>query len=68
MAELSESEFKAMFRNTPVNRAKYNGFIRNVAIAMGNSGLQKFREPLTKLADSDDPLIAHHANWALGLI
>jgi epoxyqueuosine reductase len=65
MAELTESEFKAMFRHTPVSRAKYTGFLRNVAIAMGNSGQQKFQEPLTKLAKSEDPLVAEHANWAL---
>jgi epoxyqueuosine reductase len=65
MAELTEAEFKAMFRHTPVSRAKYTGFLRNVAIAMGNSGLQKFQEPLTKLAGSRDQIVAEHANWAL---
>jgi epoxyqueuosine reductase len=65
MAALTESEFKALFRNTPVNRAKYSGFLRNVAIAMGNSGQRKFKEPLSKLANSADPLVVEHANWAL---
>jgi epoxyqueuosine reductase len=68
MADLTEAEFKAMFRHTPVNRAKYSGFLRNVAVAMGNSGLRKFREPLTRLAGSEDPLVAEHANWALGML
>ncbi len=36
MAELTEEQFRAMFRNSPVSRAKYTGFLRNVAIAMGN--------------------------------
>ena len=54
-----------MFRDTPVTRAKYRGFLRNVAVAMGNSGLEKFREPLKKLAASEDPLVAEHAEWAL---
>jgi epoxyqueuosine reductase len=65
MAALTEAEFKAMFRETPVSRAKYSGFLRNVAIAMGNSGLKKFHEPLIKLANSPDPLVAEHANWAI---
>jgi epoxyqueuosine reductase len=65
MAELTESQFKAMFSHTPVSRAKYNGFLRNIAIAMGNSGQKKFEEPLTKLANSEDSLVAEHANWAL---
>jgi epoxyqueuosine reductase len=64
MADISEPEFRAMFRDTPVSRAKYRGFLRNVAIAMGNSGLEKFREPLQRLAASEDPLIAEHAQWA----
>ena len=49
MAELSETEFRQMFRATPVSRTKYRGFLRNVVIAMGNSGLSHFRAPLEKL-------------------
>ena len=65
MAALSESEFRAMFRGTPVTRARYSGFLRNVAIAMGNRGLQQFRAPLETLARSQDPVVAEHARWAL---
>ncbi len=35
-----------MFRGTPVSRARYSGFLRNVAVAMGNAGAEKFRAPL----------------------
>lgn len=65
MAELTEVEFKDMFRGTAVSRAKYAGFLRNVAVAMGNSGSGKFRVPLEKLADSPYPVVAEHARWAL---
>ena len=65
MAALSESEFHAMFRGTPVTRARYSGFLRNVAIAMGNRGLPQFRAPLEKLAASEYPAVAEHARWAL---
>jgi epoxyqueuosine reductase len=65
MAELTEPEFRALFRDSPVARARYRGFLRNVAIAMGNAGLEKFRGPLNKLAASADPLIAEHARWGL---
>ena len=65
LAALSEVEFKALFRETPVLRSRYSGFLRNVAIAMGNSGLPKFRAPLEKLAASADPLVAEHARWGL---
>ncbi len=66
LAALTESEFRRMFRGSPVTRAKYSGFLRNVAVAMGNRGLPRFREPLEKLAASDNPLVAEHARWALG--
>jgi epoxyqueuosine reductase len=65
MASLTQDEFRALFRGTPVTRAKYSGFLRNVAVAMGNAGLQKFRLPLERLAESEDPLVAEHARWAL---
>jgi epoxyqueuosine reductase len=63
---LSEGEFRKLYAHSPIQRAKYAGFLRNVAIAMGNSGLTKFREPLEKLAAGPDAMVAEHARWALG--
>jgi epoxyqueuosine reductase len=37
MASLTEGEFRTVFHNSPVRRAKYPGFLRNVAIALGNA-------------------------------
>jgi epoxyqueuosine reductase len=65
LASLTESEFRAMFRGTPVTRARYAGFLRNVAIAMGNRGLPEFRGVLEKLAESEDAVVADSARWAL---
>jgi epoxyqueuosine reductase len=67
MAALTETEFRAMFRGSAVTRARYSGFLRNVAIAMGNRGLPQFRAPLEKLAASEDPVVAECARWALSL-
>jgi epoxyqueuosine reductase len=64
-AEFSAEQFRETFRHTPVTRAKYHGFLRNVAIAMGNSGEVKYAEPLTALSKHADPLVAGHALWAL---
>ena len=61
----TEGEFRHRYRHTAVSRAKYGGFLRNIAIAMGNARLEKFREPLERLAESPDPLVAEHANWGL---
>jgi epoxyqueuosine reductase len=66
LAGLSEDQFRAMFQSSPIQRAKYAGFLRNVAIAMGNSKLEKFREPLERLAAFPNQLVAEHARWALG--
>ena len=65
LAEIGECEFREMFRDSPVSRPGYRGFLRNVAIAMGNSRDPKFRPALEKLAASEDPVIAEHAAWAL---
>jgi len=65
LAALSLEEFREMFRSSPIQRAKYTGFLRNVAIAMGNSGQAKFREPLERLAAFSDHLVSGHARWAL---
>jgi epoxyqueuosine reductase len=68
LAAISEEEFREMFRGTPVMRARYSGFLRNVAVAMGNAGLEKFRAPLEKLAASGDASVAEHARWALACL
>jgi epoxyqueuosine reductase len=65
LAALGEDDFRAVFHSSPIRRAKYAGFLRNVAIAMGNSRLEKFREPLERLAALENPLVAEHARWAL---
>ena len=65
LANLSEGEFREMFRDSPLARPKHAGFLRNVAIAMGNSGLARFRAPLERLAAHPDTMVAEHARWAL---
>ena len=65
LAALTEAEFRSRFRHTAVSRAKYSGFLRNVAIVMGNSGNEEFHEPLERLAASEDRLVADHARWGL---
>jgi epoxyqueuosine reductase len=65
MASLSEAEFRQMFSGMPVSRARYSGFLRNVAIAMGNQRRPEFRPALERLAASSDALVAEHAQWAL---
>jgi epoxyqueuosine reductase len=65
MAALTETEFRALFRGTPVTRAKHAGFLRNVAVAMGNSGNLRLVEPLQRLSTHENEMVARHARWAL---
>jgi epoxyqueuosine reductase len=65
MAELSEEEFRLLFRKSAVWRSKYAGFLRNVAIAMSNSGNLKMQKPLEKLAAHPNDEVADAARQAL---
>lgn len=65
LAAISEEEFDQMFRGTAVTRTRYRGFLRNVAVAMGNLRRAEFRAPLERLTGHADPVVAEHARWAL---
>lgn len=65
LAQLSQQEFRERFRGSPISRAKHAGFLRNVAVAMGNSGRREYIAELEELAATDDPVIAEHAMWAI---
>jgi epoxyqueuosine reductase len=66
LAAVTGDGFRWLYRGTPITRARYAGFLRNVTIAMGNRKLEQFRAPLEKLAACGDPLVAEHARWGLG--
>jgi epoxyqueuosine reductase len=65
LAELDVESFRSLFRQSPVQRAKLNGLLRNVAIAMGNSGLASYLPKLQEWAAGSDPVLAEAARWAL---
>jgi len=65
LAQLSVEEFREAFRGSPVKRARFKGLRRNVAIAMGNSGDQRFLPLLEELSHDQDAMVAEHARWAL---
>ncbi len=65
LARLGLEEFREIFRGTPVKRTKHSGFLRNVAVAMGNSGDARFLAVLEELAQHTDTNVAEHARWAL---
>jgi epoxyqueuosine reductase len=65
LVKLSPEDFNRIVGGSPMERAKQSGMRRNMAVAMGNSGLEQFRGPLEDLAASDDEKVAEHAQWAL---
>jgi len=65
LATLSEDGFRERFRRSPVKRAKRRGLLRNVAVALGNSGNPSYRAVLEHLADDVDPVVREHALWGL---
>ena len=65
LSELTREDFSALFRNSPVWRSKYEGFLRNVAIAMGNSQSERMTEPLARLMRHPNPIVANAATHAL---
>ena len=66
LAAMDEAEFARQFNGSPVRRAGFMGLRRNVAIAMGNSGLGRFAPLLKMWAESADEGLRSAARWALG--
>jgi epoxyqueuosine reductase len=65
LAELDAEAFRRLFRKSPLQRTKLSGLLRNVAIAMGNSGLACYVPKLREWADGVDPVLGEAARWAL---
>jgi epoxyqueuosine reductase len=65
---LTEQEFRQRFRGSPILRAKRRGFVRNVAVALGNIGNAEAVPALTHALNDEEPLVRGHAAWALGRI
>jgi len=75
LAGLDESEFRELFRGSPVKRAKWRGLVRNACIALGNTTLPpgsatyiRVTALLSRLAASSEEVIAESAQWALSRI
>ena len=66
LMELDEEGFRSRFRKSPVKRIKRRGLLRNVAVALGNSGQMEAVPALTEALSDPEPLIRSHAVWALG--
>ncbi len=63
--ELTAQDFNRKFKDSPVRRAKRGGYLRNVAVALGNRGNPDVTPALEKAQQDDEPLVRQHAEWAL---
>ena len=65
LLRLDERMFRERFRKSPVRRPGRAGLLRNVIIAMGNSGDPGFMPDLLAALEDNEPLVRGHAAWAL---
>jgi epoxyqueuosine reductase len=64
---LTPQEFNRKFRLSPIQRAKRRGYLRNVAVALGNQPDPAAIPDLSAaLANEPEPLVRAHVAWALG--
>jgi len=66
LLQLDDKAFRQRFRKSPVKRTGRGGLLRNVCIAMGNSGDTGFVPALVAALTDTEALIRGHAAWALG--
>ena len=64
LASLTEDDFRRLFADSPIKRAKYRGWLRNLCVAMGNSGDRRLLPWVERACTHEDPVIREHAQWA----
>jgi epoxyqueuosine reductase QueG len=65
LLDMTQPEFSAAFKGSPMKRAKLRGLKRNAAVVLGNVGTAEDVEVLTRAMEDDEPLVREHAMWAL---
>ncbi len=64
LAALDDAGFRALFSGSPVKRIGRDRFVRNVAIAIGNSADPALAPVAARLAGDADPVVAEAGAWA----
>ena len=70
---MTQDEFSAAFKHSPMKRAKLRGLKRNASVVLGNLGVSVDVEVLSRALADDEPLpstgsgqaVREHAAWAL---
>ena len=66
LARLDDAHFRSLFAKTSIKRTGRDRFVRNVLIAIGNSGDASLASEAERLLDDVSPLVRGAAVWALG--
>jgi epoxyqueuosine reductase len=62
---MTQDEFSAAFKDSPMKRAKLRGLKRNAAVVLGNIGDSEDADVLARALVDQEPLVREHARWAL---
>jgi len=62
---LDTESFRALFARSPIKRIKLPAFLRNVCVALGNTGTPRDLPALEKTSRDSESLVAEHARWAV---
>lgn len=62
---VADEAFSGSFGDSAIARVKKEGFLRNIVVAMGNSGQRDFIPLLRRACRSNDPFVVTHAGWAI---
>jgi epoxyqueuosine reductase len=65
LAQLDDAAFRAQFSKTAVKRTGRDRFVRNVLVAIGNSGDSTLAREAERLLSDASPLVRGAAVWAL---
>ena len=66
--DLSEDDFRARFRRTPLWRPRRRGLLRNAAIVLGNQRNDESVDALTTGLNDGEAIVRGASAWALGRI
>ena len=65
---LTPQAFNQRFKRTPIKRAKRRGYLRNLAVALGNIGDTHYLPVLQQVINHPEPSVCDHAQWAINKI
>ena len=62
---ITTQEFNQRFKQSPVKRAKRRGYLRNVVVALGNTGSMYALPVLQNALNDEESIVREHAKWAI---